>query len=213
MKTYYILMVINLSLFAMPFLTGLSRLKNLDSTLRIFLLLTGISFTGECLAYFAAFRYRNNYPVYAILSIAEMVVASIYFNYSIRSFRKYNLGFFIAAFSLLAGITNLVFFQSMYAMTTYYLYYQSVAIIMMGLIAMFQVLLPNDDLNRKDITHFWIAGTMVFFWCITLLNWGLYDCFTARLKEQKFLIDYFLLAICCITNLGYTIILLKHSKN
>jgi len=213
MKTYYILMVMNIALFALPVIAGCSRLHHLDRPLRIFLLLLVISFCGESLAYVAAFRYHMNYPVYNLLSILEAAVTALYFNYRIRSFQRYHIGFVIAFISIAVGAINLLYFQPITSMATHYLYYQSVIIIPLSLTSMASVLLPKDDLSRNDITHFWIAAAMLFFWCISLPVWGFYNYLTSRLGVQKSLVNYFLLTICYITNLSYTIILFRHPKN
>src|SRR6202000_1189498 len=78
---------------------------------------------------------------------------------------------------------NIIFIQGIHMLTSYFLVFEGIVIIGMGLFSFFRLLLRDDQLQLYKYPHFWLAATLVFFWSFTFLNWSLYDYFDVRLKK------------------------------
>lgn len=153
---------------------SLYRYKDLDLAARIFSALLFLTFFVESYATWLACTVKNNMALYAIFSPVEFVFISAYFNYSIDSFRSRNIGFKIGAAGFVVAILNIVFIQGLHKMNYYFLIYEGVFIVAMGLFSFLRLLLNNDRLSIHFHIHFWITAILVFFWTVTLLNWSLY---------------------------------------
>lgn len=205
-------MTINLSLFALPFITASLKYKRLDTASKIMAVLMGISFLGECTAAWAAFHYHNNYPVYAILDIFEQATLCLYFNACIPLFNRYRIGFYLAALSIIVGIVNLAFFQPARTFDSNYLNYETVLTVLMAFTSLMGIIL-KDQGRLFTSPHFWFALILIVFWCTTFPAWGLYDMLTDALRGQKFIIDHFIMIVCCICNIGdFLVFLLLAAK-
>lgn len=175
------------------------RYKRLDLAAKIFCIFTGMAFTAESLAFFTARRYHNNMPVYAIYSLLEFGIISLYFNYSIEAFRRKNIGIYIGITGIMIGICNIIFLQPINTLNSYFLFVEGIAIITMSLFSFFQLLLHEEGLKLYAYPHFWFPVALSFFWSITFLNWGLYDYFLAHIHEQVWIINLSILAVDIIT--------------
>lgn len=211
-KYYQLITFINLGLFGLAFFISLFRYQSLDRASKIFCLFLGTSFAGECIALFCAYHYHNNIPVYAILNIIEMVLICLYFNYSITTFKKRHIGLAAGILSVIVGIINIVYFQSLYSINTLFLYYQGILIIAMSMVAMVQYLLNVEYMQFQQTPHFWIPALMLVFWVISFLNWAFYDFLIAKLSASVWMINNLILFVCMIMNAGYAIIFFFYPK-
>ncbi len=145
-------------------------------------------------------------PLYAIYCLLEFGLIAIYFNYSIDVFRKYNIGYYIGLLGLVLGLINILFIQGLYILTSYFLVFEGIFIIGMGLFSFFRLLLKNDQLQLNRYPHFWFTTILLFFWSMTFISWALYDYFSIKHDKFAAVIDssihtvgsLFYVSICCV---------------
>jgi hypothetical protein len=82
----------------------------------------------------------------------------------------------------------------------------------MSLFAFFRLLLQERLMHLSRYPHFWFISILAFFWCITFINWGLYDYFTQRLKEDSWKINFFLHVVNIITYSGIAFVFIFYPK-
>ena len=72
----------------------------------------------------------------------------------------------------------------MYILTSYFLIFEGIFIIGMGLFSFFRLLLKNDQLLLYKYPHFWFTTILIFCWSVTFITWALYN--YLFLKHDKF---------------------------
>lgn len=202
---------INLAFFAATFIISLSRFRILDRAAKILCINFGLSLLAEALALYAAYRYHNNMPVYAIYNIVEMVLVCLYFNYS-TGLQKNNIGIILAAFSVVIGVLNLSFYQPLDTLNNNFIYYEGILIIAMCMYAMVEELRKSEKKVTPLGVHFFVAAIYMIFWMISFVHWGLYEYLLHQFLRGNWLVDNMMIFICCIMNIALSLVFLKHKK-
>ncbi len=156
---------------------ALYRFKTLDLAGKIFSLLIVTTSITECASLYCSHYYHNNIAIYTVFSVVQMVLTCLYFNYSVDVFYKRNLGYHFAGISIVVGILNIIYLQSLNALNNYYLVFECLCIISMALFSFFRLLLMHEQLRIKYYFHFWLPTCLVFFWSVTFFCWSLYGYF------------------------------------
>lgn len=188
------------------------RFNKLDSASKILAIMVCCAFLNECTAYYLAVKYKNNLSLYSLYSLIEFPLLCLYFNKVIDIFIKRNIGIYIAIFGVTLGIINIVFIQHLNSLNSFFLFFEGLCVIAMSLFAFFRLLLKNENLKLFKYPHFLFISTLIFFWSITILNWGFYDYFIQRLKEDIWKIDLFILIVNMITYTSLGSIFLLYPK-
>jgi len=209
---YYIHLSLLLGSILFSFSCGIYKFKIIDLPSRVFCLLLGLTLISELIAFTAAKKYGNNLSVYSVFSIVQLALLALYFNFSIDVFRKWNLGLYIGATGVAAGILNIVFLEPLGTFNTNFLFFEGLCIIAMALFSFFRLLLMNDDLQLHKYPHFWFGVILVLFWSITFLNWGLYDYYSIKFKNEIWKIGTSILAINVFTYVAIGVNFLLYHK-
>jgi hypothetical protein len=209
---YYVTAVINLSFFAFPVIAAFSKFAMLDKALKIFSVGLVTSLIAECAALWAAVKFNNNFPVYAIANITDLVIVCLYFNYSVPAFKKRGIGIYLAILSVIAGVLNLVFLESLFVLNDNFINFQGILIIALCLFSMYQQLFIADNKMMRFTPHFKIAALLLVYWVISFLNWGLYDFSYVHLNPYKWLVNNLEIILCCIFNLCFSLIFLSYHQ-
>lgn len=151
-------------------------------------------------------------PEYAIYCLIEFAIISIYFNNSIDTFKKNNLGYIIGAFGVCLGVINIIFIQGMYILTSYFLVFEGIFIIGMGLFSFFRLLLRNDQLNLNKYPDFWFTTILMVFWSITFITWALYNYFMERYDAYEHVVSFSIRAIGGLFYLSISCVFLFYPK-
>lgn len=178
----------------------------MDIASRITFILLAITFITESAAYYAAVRFHNNIIVYTIYSIIEIGLASLYFNYSVKSLYKRHIGIYIAIAGVAVGIINSIWFQSARLTDSDFMLVEGLLIMALAMYALIQLLLDDSFINFKFNPNFWFAFLQLFFWSTTLPIWLLYDHLTSLLGNNKWIVDFSLYLISMITNIGFGLV-------
>ncbi|MNK11823.1 hypothetical protein D3C87_298720 [compost metagenome] len=213
MKNYDIISAINISLFAVPFITALSRYKRLDKGMQILCISCGVSLLSEILALYAAFQFHNNIPVYTIYSVVDTILLCLYFDYSIAYFHKRYIGKWLTLLTILSAIGSLIYLGSLDSINNFFLYYQGIIIITMCLFALIQQLYRSEYRLPEFSPHFWAAILFIFCWTLALMNVWLYEFLNDKPGILQSISNYMMVWISMLMNIGLTIIFLSNPKN
>lgn len=202
----YILLLLLISLL-LPF-----RFRQADRASRFLCVLIWLVFLTELTAMYVASRYHNNMLVYTLYGFFEFTLVSLYFNYSIDTFRKKYIGYFIALAGLIIGITNSILYQSIFSLNTIFIFLECIGIVCMSLYSFYRLLLTSTTLRLYERVHFWFPCIFLFNWCATLSYWGLYSHFRNTAKEKIPILNISLTIVNILTYLAFSAVFLFYTK-
>jgi hypothetical protein len=197
---------------AIAFACAAIRYSKLDKPGKIFAIYMMASGISELIAYLYAKKYGNNRPVYAIYSLWEYAIISIYFNQIIDVFHRKNIGYYIALMGVAVGIVNVFFVQGLYDQNCYFLIYEGVTIIIMGLFFFSRLLMMHDDIKLYSYPHFWFVCILVFYWAASFIGWNLYDYAFKTDQKKLILIDMLTLTSSILAYLMGSVVLILYPK-
>ncbi len=194
---------------------GSAFYRRSDIAFKILTWLLGITFFVEGGAYFLAYARGSNLPLYNVFLLAQFLFLSLYFNFSIDTFRRRRIGIWIGLTGVTLGIANGLLFQSLRQVHSYFILFAGITIISMSLYSFARSMLMREEENAGPALlrcpHLWIAASLVFFWSTSFLLWGLYEYFAHYSKAAlpRIHIAIRLVNIVTYTAIG-TVILLHH---
>lgn len=191
---------------------GVKQFKKLDIAAKIFCTLICLSCLCEYLAYFSSKKWHNNSPIYSIYSLVEFVAISLYFNYSIDTFRSKNIGYYIGAVGFIIGVLNIIYLQPLNTFNSYYLFFEGIAIITMSLFSFFRMLMREDSLVLYTYPNFWFTAILSFLWSSSFLNWGFSDYVYNNHREKMWLLGNTLYIINIVTYVTIAAVFLLFPK-
>ncbi|WP_461789465.1 hypothetical protein [Pedobacter sp.] len=211
--TYYIIAGLNLSAFAMTCLVALLRYRILDKGMRFFAISCITAFFTELLALIWAFYYENNMPVYAIYNVVEVLLVCLFFNYSIPSLRRKNIGLWLGVISALLGIVNLMFFQPLKSLNSNFIYYQGILVIALSMFAIIDEIMRSEENGNRFSPKFYISVLLIIYWVVSFLYWGLYEYLIGIFGKDNILIGYLMALVCCLLNVAFSYLLIRYPKS
>lgn len=170
-----------------------------------------VTFCAETYAIYSAVKYRNNMVVYHVFNPIQFLIISLYFNESIPSFKRKNIGWYIGILGVIASILNILFFQPLNTSNYYFLVFESLIIVFMALYSFIEMFLnENNDLIKNQ--HFWISFILLSFWSITLTYWAMHEIIDKHAAYFINYIAYILVSVNILTYLGLGTTLFLTSK-
>lgn len=170
MSAWLINRLILLMILLFASIMSLIWLKKLDKASKYIALFLLFTFIVETAALWAAYKFRQNNPIYNIAHIIRFTLLSLFFNESIISFKKKKIGVYSIIWGISVALINLIFFQSLYILNTNFLAFESVTIVAMCLYYFYDFLLTDTYLKQLPI-HFWFVSLLLIFWSFTLFHW------------------------------------------
>lgn len=164
-EVYIDIIIIFISLFI-----SLVRYKILDKASKLLFVLILLTFLTEIIAYWSAYYFHNNNPVYNISSIVKFTITCLYFESIIPQFKTHKIGRKVAVAGLILSAFNTVFFQSFLDVNSYFLAFESITIIGLCLYYFYDYLSQDTFSNRLPI-HFWFVALLLIFWSFTFFYW------------------------------------------
>lgn len=163
------------------FICGLRYYRRLDLSFRILTWLLGATFFVEGSAYVLAYSVGSNLPLYNVFLLVQFLLTALYFNFSIDTFRRRNIGIRIGIAGVALGMLNCMLFQSLHKVGSYFLLFAGITVISLSLYSFARSMLIREDEEMQRgllyCPHFWIAVSLTFFWSTSFLLWGLYEYF------------------------------------
>ncbi len=188
------------------------RYKKADKASGFIFILIWSSLISELTAIYTSHKFHNNMPVYAIYGFLEFFMISLYFNYSIDTFRKHNIGYIIGVTGVAIGVANSIWYQPLTTLNTLYIFLECIGIVCMSLYSFYRLLLTNTTLRLHNRVHFWVPCIFLFNWCATLSSWGMYDHFRAAVKDRTPILNISLVLVSILTYLAFGIVFLLYPK-
>lgn len=212
MSWYYIDDINLITSTLLPVIAGAVRYKILDKGSRIFFYWTVANFLVESVACLAAVCWHNNLVVYNIGNIIELFIIAIYFNYTVKAFRRRNIGIYIGIGCVAAGILNDTFLESWTSIDHFFLLLEALTVITMSMTAILAYF--NFSYNGKltNEVHFWFRVTLIFFWGISYFLFTLVDYYSTRLHTVAPALIVALPLVAILTNLAIATVFFLYPK-
>jgi len=215
-NSYLITAAIISTSFLIPSIVGACRFRLLDRPARIFWGLVLLAFVSDLIAiYYAinpAVNGKGNIKVYNIAGITFTSCVCIYFNSFSREFLKREVGLYLGILSIIFGILNSCFIQSLDTPNTYFRIYQCLAIICMGLTSLGLIVIKPGYVNVRREPHFWLFSALVFFWSFIYLHLLLYDHFKVLFPQYQWIIAYSIFFANIIYNIFVAVVFMLYPK-
>lgn len=160
---------------------GAYRFPMLDNGSRIMYGSVVVGFLSEAFGLFSALKYHTNELVYNIYDVVNFAVLCLYFNATIENMSRKRLGIYLGALGMIAGFTNLVIMHKSGHDNTYFLLFAGFCVSGLSLFSFYKLLLNSEQFQITKYPHFWFTALLLFYWNISLINWGTY-----RLLCDKF---------------------------
>lgn len=144
--------------------------KQMSLPLRIMTVLLLCTLINELIAAWMSRYYHNNMAVYHVYSPVSLAIVALYYNYLLPGFRKYRVGYMVAAFGIAAAVSNTIWLQPLTALDSHMVLLSGLCIISMALYALFYILTRDYTPVRRNI-HFWLSLIFLVYWCATFLFW------------------------------------------
>lgn len=202
-------MILSLSL---PVAAGSKHYRIMDKGTRIFFWFSALSLIVEVAAYYCAIRFKNNLPVYNVSNIVELALLLIYFNETVAPLRRRRIGILFAGFSLLVGVLNLLFVQSVFTVTSYFLDYQSLVVVIFCIISLSSFLRTGDQREPRHEVHFWLPVILMISCCLNYLMFTLIRYYEDTIKTVPTDIILTLLVVDIVNSLAIATVYFNYPK-
>lgn len=173
MITAKIQFIIYITVLVFAIWISLKRLKGMELSLKFICMLLGYTLITEILAAYMAVRYRQNLMIYHIYPSVSLAFIALYYNYSIKEFRQYKIGYFVAGFGFLAAILNTLYLQPLKVMDSNVTLLAGVLIVMMAILSFYKIYMDENNLRFARTPHFWLSVLFLFYYCTTFFLFGL----------------------------------------
>jgi hypothetical protein len=204
---------IYLILLALSFSISMIKFKKVDRASKLICLLLGMTLLSEAIGYIVAKYYRNNMPVYHFFNPIELFIVSLYFNASIKTFQKRNIGIYIGIMGVVVSAINTLFFQPLHTLNSYFLLFEGFCIICMSLFS-FRAMFDDEQMDPVQNPHFWFSAILLLISGITYTNWALFPILGAKMVSILPPLTFILILISIVnyTAFGLVFLLLPQKK-
>lgn len=152
---------------------GIVQWRRLTTADRFLAVLLGITLVGELLAWLAAYFWRSNMEIYHFFNPVQLLVLSLYFNYSVRVLRRLQLGWYLAGVGVVLELLNSCYLQPLTTDNMNGVLLNAVLVIIYCLFALYQVLMDEERAARQ-FALFWVSLALLLYWSITFTGWAMY---------------------------------------
>ncbi len=148
----FIIFVVALSLTM-----SLPEIRRRPRSLQVMSIFLAITLFSEIVAFYMAYRYRNNLPVFHVLSPLLLIALATYFQFISATVRRYRLSYILGASAVIGSVVNTVLWQPLHTFNFNYLLFQGLCICSLGFIALFDMEKDDNMLYPGRNPHFWIT--------------------------------------------------------
>lgn len=211
--SYYTQSIIYLISFFIPMLFGIMRFKQLDNGLQLIVYLLIVSFIIEVIAFFFAILYKNNLVIYNFELLINTILLFNYFKFNIEQLKNTFHSILITASIFTFWLFTILFICKIDSINTTFIIFQGVFVMGLSILLLDKLSSQKRRVVYKlsQSPNFWIATILLFYWCLTFMQWSLYRTFTKEAISTEY-IDTSLTIITILLNLGYAYILFRYPK-
>lgn len=170
-----------------------------------------LAIISELLANYFAIKYRNNYPIYNIFGILDLICIIMYTRYITPSKKAGKFANGLIIFCLSIWIINTIFFQALDTLQNNFIIMQSLVILCLGLYAIYKRLTILDN-NTLPMTHLFIPFVFILNQTGSLVSWIFYEYFVNVLPNNIIPLSICLVINGCLYYLGIIIILVFSNR-
>lgn len=200
-----------LALLLMVGVICIQRFKDLQRAETFIAILIWATFCAEGAATFQTLLRRNSQPIYHVFSPIEFMLMCLYFNYSIRFFRRHKIGWFLGIAGTLLAVLNTLFLQKATTINSYFLIIEGATIISCCFALFHQILLDEEELPYR-FASFWFTVCFCFFWGTTFTGWGISSLLSKTDTELNNLVSAVFTASNYIYYSGLALIFYQYKK-
>jgi hypothetical protein len=148
-----------------------------------------ISLITEIIALLFAIILRNNFLVYNIFSLVSLLLLGVYFKKVIKRFRNYYFMLGYTSIITILWMYSVYYQNSLFTLNSPLMLIEGAVIIAFSILSIDNIVSVQSKRYFKLTTsiHFWFAVVFLFYWCITILQWGLYKYFVAQAPWSQYL--------------------------
>jgi hypothetical protein len=192
--------------------TGIFRFRSLNKYDKIIAGLVGLSAVTEVLALIMMKLWRNNLALYHIFSPIELLMLCIYFDRTVASIKSTGIARITAVLAIPIAILNTLYLQDPFTVpNSYFVLLEGTFIIIFALLAFFEILMEEERLPYQS-AQFWICSSLVVFWSLTYVGWGIYTVLNAKGYPLGPLFQEILLVASCLQCLGFAFTFIRYKK-
>lgn len=151
---------------------GGTQYSELNTSTKAIFYLICLTLVAEISAYtYSTITKEANYLFYHIFNPLQFILLSYYFNNAISYYKKTYIGYIVAALGIIIAIVNSCFFQ--YPSTyynTYFLAFESIAIVGLSLYHLY-IVLNSDESYVLNIPTYFFTSILLIFWSFTFFYW------------------------------------------
>lgn len=199
--------------FLFPIIVGLIRRNSFDIATLLIFYLAITSFIFEIIALYADIKYRNNLLVYNIASVIYSLLFGLYFSKTIPSFNTHIFRKLYSISIMLIWIATILYAQSLFILNSPFMIILGVIVICFSFISIDSIVSIQSSRYFKltKSIHFWFAVVFLFYWCITILQWGLYNFFSEKINGYEYINMVFSL-VSTLVNIAIGILFYLYPK-
>ncbi|RYE24969.1 MAG: hypothetical protein EOP51_05660 [Sphingobacteriales bacterium] len=193
--------------------TGLIHFKKMDKASKVLVFFIVSTFVAELAATFFALKYHNNIFIFHIYNPIQILLLSLYFNFSIEKFHKNNLGLIIGVLAASFSVINSLFIQDVF--TTFnsnILIVASFLVIAMCLYSFYDLLLGDDFLDLNTNSRFWFSALLLTFWSFTFCYWLVWQALVRPSSANTMWLSVMIWTINIVCYSGFALVFLSFRK-
>src|ERR1043165_549722 len=162
MSIYYLQFSLFIASATIPLAAGAYRFRDCDVSIRILLLLIGLSAITEAWSFYLVSNGRQNIWLYNYYNVVEVLCYGLYFNYSIISLRKWRGGWWIGIAGIIWALSSTWLFprdkgESAFLIT------EGAIIIALCMYGFFKMMIGEEDIHPARNIHFWIILSIISY--------------------------------------------------
>jgi hypothetical protein len=192
---------------------GVKRYTSFDKATRLILYVAIVSFVIELIALYTEIKYRNNLPIYNIASVIYLLLLGLYFSKIITLFNTDAFRKLYSIAILLIWIATLFYEKSLFVLNSAFMIIVGIVVICFSILSIDNIVSVQSKRYFKLTTsiHFWFAVVFLFYWCITILQWGLYKYFSEKISGYEY-INLALSLVSTLVNIAFGMLFYNYPK-
>jgi hypothetical protein len=161
----------------------------IDFPSKLILLWVIISLITEIIALFFVIILRNNFLVYNLFSLLSLLLLGLYFNKLITQFNNNYFKNIYSCVIILLWIGSIYYQKSFFTLNSPLMIIEGSVIMIFSILSIEKIVAiqSNQYFKLTSSLHFWFAVIFLFYWCITILHWGLYKYFVLKVSWMHYL--------------------------
>jgi hypothetical protein len=178
--------IILLIFIAVPLIIGIYFIKEIRIPYKILVSLIFCTLITEFLAEYSAHKFKSNLVIYHFFCPVEYMFLALFYTFFLKN-QLTNILIKVSIFLFFPfSIINSFFIQKFYSgkINSHAILAESVLIVCIALLYLYQLLKSNDNYNIYKLGVFWVSIGCLLFFATNVFFWGYYNYLT-QLKPLR----------------------------